>query len=106
MPQAENTLTQEEAAAFDRARLSFDDAHYWCAALSSGAASRNRTAPSWAHRVTARCQSGITAIALISIRASGEVILATSTIVDAGAGAGKYSRRTLWMASKCSMLRT
>src|SRR5262249_7184803 len=27
-------------------------------------------------------------------------------MVEAGAGALKYSRRTLWIASKCSMLRT
>jgi hypothetical protein len=37
----------------------------------------------------------ITAIALISIRYSGDVILQTSTMVEAGAGALKYSRRTL-----------
>jgi hypothetical protein len=36
-----------------------------------------------------------TAIALISIRYSGEVILVISTMVDAGAGALKNSRRTL-----------
>ena len=29
-----------------------------------------------------------------------------STMVEAGAGALKYSRRTLWIKSKCSMLRT
>ena len=29
-----------------------------------------------------------------------------STMVDAGAGGLKYSRRTLWIWSKCSMLRT
>ena len=27
-------------------------------------------------------------------------------MVDAGTGASKYSRRTRWMVSKCSMLRT
>jgi len=47
-----------------------------------------------------------TAMALISIRYSGEVILVISTMVEAGAGALKYSRRTLWIFSKCSMLRT
>ena len=47
-----------------------------------------------------------TAIALISIRYSGEVILVISTMVEAGAGGLKYSRRTLWIFSKCSMLRT
>ena len=46
-----------------------------------------------------------TAIALISMRASGEVIFVTSTMVEAGAGGEKYSRRTLWMTGKCSMLR-
>ena len=51
-------------------------------------------------------QSASTAIALISIRYSGEVILQTSTMVEAGAGGRKYSRRTLWICSKCSMLRT
>ena len=50
-------------------------------------------------------QSSITAIALISIRYSGEVILVISTMVEAGAGGLKYSRRTLWIVSKCSMLR-
>src|SRR5262245_1242280 len=49
---------------------------------------------------------GSTAMALISIRYSGDVILLTSTIVEAGKGGLKYSARTLWMASKCSMLRT
>ena len=48
--------------------------------------------------------SSITAIALISIKYSGDVILQTSTIVEAGAGALKYWRRTLWICSKCSML--
>ena len=56
-----------------------------------------------------RCASGAlhssTAIALISIRYSGEVILVISTMVEAGAGGLKYSRRTLWIFSKCSMLR-
>jgi hypothetical protein len=41
--------------------------------------------------------SSITAIALISIKYSGDVILQTSTMVEAGAGALKYSRRTLWI---------
>jgi hypothetical protein len=40
---------------------------------------------------------GITAIALISMRASGVVILVISTIVDAGRGSEKYSRRTAWI---------
>jgi len=39
--------------------------------------------------------SGKTAMALISMRASGEVNLLTSTIVEAGSGSLKYSRRTL-----------
>src|SRR5712664_3127015 len=51
-------------------------------------------------------QSATTAIAVISMRYSGEVIFVISTIVDAGNGGLKYSRRTLCMASKCSMLRT
>src|SRR5215467_7489055 len=38
---------------------------------------------------------GSTAIALISMRYSGEVIFVTSTIVEAGAGGRKYSRLTL-----------
>ena len=29
-----------------------------------------------------------------------------STMVEAGGGDLKYSRRTLWIFSKCSMLRT
>ena len=49
--------------------------------------------------------SGMTAIALISIRASGEVNLLTSTMVDAGSGSLKYSARTLWIPANCSMLR-
>src|SRR3954453_16685299 len=44
-------------------------------------------------------------MALISISASGEVILVTSTIVEAGSGSLKYSRRTRWIPSNCSMLR-
>ena len=48
----------------------------------------------------------MTAIAFISIKYSGEVIFVTSTIVEAGAGDLNYSRRTLWIFSKCSMLRT
>jgi hypothetical protein len=34
-------------------------------------------------------------MALISMRYSGEVILVTSTMVEAGAGGRKYSRLTL-----------
>src|SRR5712664_3127010 len=40
-------------------------------------------------------QSATTAIAVISMRYSGEVIFVISTIVDAGNGGLKYSRRTL-----------
>jgi hypothetical protein len=43
----------------------------------------------------------MTAIALISMSASGEVNLLTSTIVEAGSGSLKYSARTLWMAPRC-----
>ena len=50
--------------------------------------------------------SASTAMALISMRYSGDVILQISTMVEAGAGGLKYSRRTLWICSKCSMLRT
>ena len=57
-------------------------------------------------RVATRRFYSSTAMALISIRYSGEVILVISTMVEAGAGALKYSRRTLWIFSKCSMLRT
>ena len=57
--------------------------------------------------VTAACQSSFsTAIALISMRYSGDVIFVTSTIVDAGNGSLKYSPRTAWINGKCSMLRT
>ena len=56
--------------------------------------------------IGAKIAYSITAIALISIRYSGEVILVISTMVEAGAGGLKYSRRTLWIFSKCSMLRT
>ena len=66
---------------------------------------RTRARRKAALRVRAQGYS-TTAIALISIRYSGEVILVISTMVEAGAGALKYSRRTLWIFSKCSMLRT
>ena len=45
-------------------------------------------------------------MALISMRYSGETILETSTIVEAGNGGLKYCCLTLWIFSKCSMLRT
>mgnify|MGYP001011498155 CR=1 FL=1 len=63
-----------------------------------------------AGRSTATPEVSMGAVIMNTIRStsmtSTKGVMLISTMVEAGAGALKYSRRTLWMMSKCSMLRT
>ncbi len=112
--EADTRQTRDEfytRESLDIKRLS-DSTRRWRTRSPTSSSTRSSPRPNWttcsniASSDRALGGQSTTAIALISIRYSGEVILVISTMVEAGAGALKYSRRTLWIFSKCSMLRT